>query len=480
MAVGEIFFGYGAVGSSGVVGIRKQGTIRYQALCKCILDNITVDGINLGGMTWEEGRDAVRTQARDKQSGWYVLLKTPAGDSKYITAETLGISFDPTVALQKAWAIGHDASETNQKTVFERWEEIERMKSSSAEFFSAEQNADTSIVDAILNNAEQAAYIPPHDAAIIGFDPNNTKDPFTFQVECYGQQLNTSLVKEQILHMVHTFQSGEILLEPETIYPGVTVEQLKKSFSRRARAVTPIAPDSTAERTNNIRVAFSKINGMTLKHGKKFSFNGVVGRRTLKNRFFEANEYAYGELVVGVGGGVCQASTTIYLAAVQAGMTVLNRKPHSNPVSYTDVGMDATVSDTKGHEIDFVFRNDSGDSVYIFANVIQDPSSKKRLLCEVLIYGLDMGNVRYALETEIVQRLPKPGKEDREYVQDTKATYVTFTDEEKVVIKASEGCVVDSYISVYVDGVQTERKKVDRDTYPNRRERVYVGVTPRW
>ncbi|MCL1855515.1 MAG: hypothetical protein FWF86_07255, partial [Clostridia bacterium] len=69
---------------------------------------------------------------------------------------------------------------------------------------------------------------------------------------------------------------------------------------------------------------------------------------------------------------------------------------------------------------------------------------------------------------------------DREEIQDTKATYVTFTDEEKVVIKASEGYVVDSYVCTVVDGVQVERKKVDRDTYPNRKERVYVGVTPRW
>ena len=225
-------------------------------------------------------------------------------------------------------------------------------------------------------------------------------------------------------------------------------------------------------------MAFSKINGMILESGKKFSFNSVVGSRTTKNGFHEAFEYNRGELVIGVGGGVCQASTTVYLAAIKAGMTVLNRTAHSAPVSYTEMGKDATVSDTKGREIDFVFRNDSGDRVFILARLITDPSNKKRILCEVHIFGLDLGNVRFELEAEVVQRLPKP--EEKEYIPDKDAKYVIFEDEEHVVMKASEGFVVDSYLCTYVDGVKVEQKKLYRDTYPNRAERVYVGVTPRW
>ncbi len=441
---------------------------------KVFLDNVSVDGIDLSGMTWEEGGNAVWAQAQAKQASWSVRLKTPTGNYKDITAETLGIAFDPSAALEQAWAIGHDTSRTERKTIFELQLEIDRMKESKAEFFSAEQSANTATIDSILENAAKDAYREPRDATITGYDPNNTGNPFSFTPEVAGQELDTAAIKDQIMTMVQTFQSGELVLQPTVLAPQVTVAQLQENLSLRARVVTPIDKHSTEERNNNIRNAFSKINGMVINDGGKFSFNKVVGKRTINNGFFEAFEYNYGEKVTGVGGGVCQASTTVYLAAVQAGMSITGRKAHGTPVSYTDLGKDATVSDTKGREIDFTFKNDSGSKVFLAAHVIADPANQKRLLCEVRVYGKALGNVRYELEAEIIERLPMPT--EPEYVEDTKGRYTTFFGEEVTVIEASEGFVVDSYLCTIVDGVQTERKKMGRDTYPNRPARIYVGV----
>lgn len=438
------------------------------------LDNISVDGIPLGGKTWAQGSAEVWGQANAKQSGWYVRLSNAAGEYKDITAETLGITFDPSAALEEAWAIGHSTSRNNPKTIFAMQQEIQAMKGGSREFFSFQQSANTAPIDTILTTLQRAAYIPPQDAAITGFDPDNFQNPFSFQREVWGQELNTAAIKEQILEMVRTFESGAILLEPTPLQPRVTVEMLQKTVSLRARVVTPIDKHSTPERNDNIRVAFGKINRMVMKDGDKFSFNKVVGRRSEKNGFFQAYEYNYGELVPGWGGGVCQASTTVYLAAVRAGMTIVDRTAHGTPVAYTEMGKDATVSDTRGREIDFVFRNNSGGQVFLSAHVISDPSNKNRLLCEVRIYGQDLGNVRYELETEVVETLAMPT--EPEYIQDTKGKYTTVLGEEVEVIKASEGYVVDSYLCTIVDGVQTERKKMGRDTYPARRARIYVGA----
>ena len=99
---------------------------------------------------------------------------------------------------------------------------------------------------------------------------------------------------------------------------------------------------------------------MSIPNGSKFSFNDTVGPRNFSTGFLPAIEYAYGTEQWGWGGGVCQASTTVYLAAIQSGMTILSREPHSMAVSYTEYGKDATVSDTRGREIDFSFRNESG------------------------------------------------------------------------------------------------------------------------
>ena len=462
-----------AIGVTGIWFYISNIQAEVRPYLSVFLDNVYVDGINLSGMKWSEGVEAVWAQAQAKQGSWYVRLKSPTGIYNDITAETLGISFDPSLALEQAWAVGHDTSATNRRTIFELKAEVDRMRGSRVDYYSVEHSADTSPIDGILQSLVNAAYVAPQDAQAIGFDPNNLSAPFSFQKEVYGQYLDVEAVKEEILTMVHTFQSGEITLTPTLLPPAITVADLQRNYTLRYRAYTPIDRHSTEARNNNIRVAFSKINGLVITNGSTFSFNKRVGKRTQSNGFSEALEYAYGELVTGVGGGVCQASTTIYLAAVHSGMTILERKPHSNPVNYTQMGKDATVSD---RGIDFAFKNECGGTIFITAHVLKDPSNSNRLICEVRIYGPDMGNIRYNLETVPLQTIPIP---EPERVRDTKGQYVVYEDEEYIVSKGNEGYRVETYLNRVVDGVQVEHAKLYTDVYPARAPRVYYGVTPR-
>ena len=437
------------------------------------LDHVSVDGIDLSGKTWEEGSRLVWEQINQKQNGWYVRLRNTHGDYKDITAETLGISFDPTAALQQAWEVGHN----DQLNLFELHAEIELAKAAESHAFSsAEQSANTTPIDTILSTLEQAAYRAPSDAYIVSFNPDDSANPFTFQQEVYGQRLDTSAIREQILDMVANLQSGEILLQTEILYPSVTVEQLSQTVALRNRSYTDISTSSTEDRTENIRIAFSKINGTILAHGEKFSFNKIVGRRTRENGFLPAIEYAYGLQTMGWGGGVCQASTTMYLAAVQSGMTILKREPHSMAVNYTELGMDATVSDTIGREIDFSFQNNTGSPVYIAAHVVKSPTSKKKLACEVRIYGQSLGDVSYKLEAETVQVIPKPltpiMKEDKN------GDYVTYTDEQHV-LQGRDGYVVNAYLVTTQNGHTLSRDLITTDTYPEKADTIYTGVKNR-
>ena len=436
------------------------------------LDNISVDGIDLSGKTWDEGSRLVWDQINQKQNGWYIRLRNERGDYKDITAQTLGISFDPTAALQQAWAIGHDPS----MDAFQLQMEIELAKSQANAFSSAEQSADTTPIDTILATLEQAAYRAPSDAYIISFNPDDENEPFTYQPEIYGQRLNTAAIREQILAMVGSLQSGEILLQTEILYPNVTVEQLSRTVALRNRSVTAISTSSTEDRTENIRIAMRKINGTILEPGKTFSFNKVVGRRTMENGFLPAIEYAYGLQQMGWGGGVCQASTTMYLAAVQSGMTIVERVPHSMAVNYTELGMDATVSDTIGREIDFTFKNDTGSPVYIAAHVKQSSSSKRRYVCEVRIYGQSLGDITYKLEAETVEVIPKPFIP--ELKTDKDGDYVTYVDETHTV-EGREGYVVNAYLTAYQNGYAIARDLISTDTYPEKADTIYSGTKNR-
>lgn len=102
--------------------------------------------------------------------------------------------------------------------------------------------------------------------------------------------------------------------------------------------------DSDENRVNNIRLASQKINGLVLKPGETFSFNKIVGKRDYNKGYKKAKVLVNGESNEGVGGGICQLSSTVYNAAVKSGMQIIERHTHSGEVGYIPRGQDAAVS----------------------------------------------------------------------------------------------------------------------------------------
>ena len=98
------------------------------------------------------------------------------------------------------------------------------------------------------------------------------------------------------------------------------------------------------DRSQNIAIAASLIDGIILQAYGEFSFNQTVGRRTAETGFKQAKIIVNGEYVLGVGGGVCQVSTTLYNAALKSGLTVTEFHPHSLRVGYVAPSRDAMVS----------------------------------------------------------------------------------------------------------------------------------------
>ena len=100
---------------------------------------------------------------------------------------------------------------------------------------------------------------------------------------------------------------------------------------------------AVAERTHNLRVAASRVDGTVLMPGERLDFNAVVGERNQANGFRPAPQIADGELVDGIGGGTCQIAGTLHAAAFFAGLPILDRSPHSRPSAYIWMGLDAAV-----------------------------------------------------------------------------------------------------------------------------------------
>lgn len=433
--------------------------------------NVYVDGIHLGGMTQQEALDAVATQAQQRNDAWKVQLTYQGQLVTELNASQLGMTVDVYEPLRQAWAQGHTG------TTQQRLAAMKALEQEPYQAYSALPSGDTSVVDNVLAELKSKVYRAPQDAALLTFNPESVTDPFTFQEEVVGRVLDTEPIKEKIYQMVSTLESGSIEIEPTLTQPQVTVADLEKLVTLRGSASTTVSYRSTENRTNNIRRAFQLISGTIIQPGETFSFNGIVGERSTANGFYEAVEYAYGEQVMGIGGGVCQASSTVYQAAVAAGMQITKREQHSLAVNYAEYGFDATVYWSKSRKIDLAFKNTSDSAIYIAASVQMDPNNRKQWIAKVSIYGADLGNVTYKLETDEPQVLEAPT--DVKYVKDKKQEYVTYVDEEEVVQKASEGYVIDSYCVKYVDGVAVERTHLYTDRYEPKQKIVYVGVKER-
>lgn len=121
--------------------------------------------------------------------------------------------------------------------------------------------------------------------------------------------------------------------------------------------------DNGENRINNILLACQKVSGMKLSPEEEFSFNNVTGKKNAKNGYKVAPVLVDGEKSYGIGGGVCQVSTTIYMTALAGGFEITEHHNHSESVAYAPDGNDATV--VYGVK-DFKFVNNTDSDIYIY------------------------------------------------------------------------------------------------------------------
>ena len=144
-----------------------------------------------------------------------------------------------------------------------------------------------------------------------------------------------------------------------------------------SEASTPIYDDSS-NRVNNMKIAADTINETVLAPGEIFSFNDTVGKRTAEKGYKSAPILYHGKHKKGVGGGVCQISTTLYLAVEDCGLEIVERHKHDKEVAYSPGGKDSTVN---YGSLDFKFKNTCDRPVKINLSVGEESVSAKLSKC---------------------------------------------------------------------------------------------------
>ena len=221
------------------------------------------------------------------------------------------------------------------------------------ELITEEQSPNPLDIDAIHNEIYKQAT-----------DAYFTQDPYAVYPSENG--LDFAISVDEAKAMLEQEQE-EYVIPLQVLYPNVTTNMIgQEAFPDLLSSFPTYYSTRDTDRTTNLILAANKINGTVVMPGEVFSYNTVVGERTIAAGYKEAPIYVSGEVVDGLGGGICQVTSTLYNAVVYANLEIVERSNHQFVPSYVTASRDATV--VYG-SIDFKFKNNRNYPIKIMCSV---------------------------------------------------------------------------------------------------------------
>ena len=315
--------------------------------------------------------------------------------------------------------------------------EIKNVDTSEKEIDLSTEEKEPEPID--LDNVYSEVHTEPKDAYY-------TKDPFTLYPHVDGIDFDISMEEAKKLLEEN---KEEYVIPLKITKPDITTDEIgSEGFPDLLGTYKTYYNSSNKDRTTNLRLASNKIDGTVLMPGETFSYNKVVGERTIAAGYKEAPIYAGGKVVDGIGGGICQVSSTLYNAVIFANLDIVSRTNHRFVPSYVTAGRDATV--VYG-SIDFKFKNTRKYPIKI-------ESSVSGGVAKVSIYGMkEEKEYDVKIETKITGSIP------------TKTVYEEDSalpaGKEKVVQKGHKGTYSEAYKVVYYNGKVVSRTLLSKDKY---------------
>ena len=396
-----------------------------------IKKGVTIEGIDVSELSKEEAKQKVQEQFLNTLDN---TIYFQYGESQYSLAlEQISVKFKLDEAVDKAYNMGREGS------IIQRDIEILKLTKNTQNITIDVSYDDVALDACILDisaklpeQVEQPSYYIEGNDLIItsgkigkaaksdetkqlivnALNNKNYKDVF-YDIPTYDKypdEINVDKIHSEIYKEV---KDAYYTVEPRVLYPDETgvdfqesVDTVKGQISseKKDEYVVPLkytranitvndlgtdafpnqlATTSTpyvnnANRTTNLRLAANKINGTVLMPGETFSYNTIVGERTIEAGYRNAAIYENGQVVDGLGGGICQVSTTLYNSVLKTDLEVVERTNHMFLATYAPGGLDATVA---YGSLDFKFKNNRNYPIKIIAGV-------ENGYCTVQILGL--------------------------------------------------------------------------------------------
>jgi len=310
----------------------------------------------------------------------------------------------------------------------------------------------------VLQPLKEKRYIPPQDAHV-----RAEGGKLIFIPHRKGKGLKIKKIKDRLLEELSSWPAFPLTLhvEREDLHPEVEISHLLKRgiIDKISMAVTYFNTKDI-NRSHNITLAAGKVDNTILAPGEIFSFNQIVGEASLEEGFREAPVIVNDRLVLGPGGGICQVSSTIYNAALKAGLSIVERHNHGLPVGYLPPGYDATVA---YNYRDLKFMNDTSFYILIHLQISDSELS-------VTFFGDPSRTKEVEIITKSIQVIDPPV-----HYRELKDHPISY---KELIQKGHPGYIVETTRIFYENGEEVYRESLGKNYYSPTPKVYAVGVLP--
>jgi vancomycin resistance protein YoaR len=359
-----------------------------------IYPKVTMLGISFGGKTKQEVSEYWEKQNKPFSTTQFEL--THENNIATISGSDIQLGYDATLSAAQAYAIGRSGNWASD--IYNQLNSVE---------LTPRFHWDSSPIDEALNDLAERIDIPVENA-LFKFSGGKVT---AFKPSRDGRKLNIEKTKQQLdrafLLITKTREQKIIVnLTVDPVYPSTTTDRanaygIKELIGRGYSEFS----GSISGRIHNVALAASRLNGILIKPGETFSFNKALGDISAATGYQSAYIIKEGRTVLGDGGGVCQVSSTLFRAALEAGLPIVERHAHAYRVHYYEEGgfkpgLDATVFDPSA---DFKFTNDT--PTYI---LIQAYPDTRNLTLTFELYGAKDGRTSEIFNHKVWDITPPP------------------------------------------------------------------------
>lgn len=431
-------------GSSLLVNAEETETVK---------SNVYIEDIDISGMTAEEVNAAVEDYIEEVRN-MPVILRAAQGNEIEVTVAEFGLEWTNTDIAETALSIGTTGNP------IARYKEVKDLENNGMTY-RLEYSFDDAMVAQVIQ--EKCLEFDQHAQSAT---MERINGEFVIHEEVVGAVVDETASAEAIktaLSSEDSFNTDSLVIDlvAKVEEPVGTAEDLLAVKDLLGSFTTSYSSSGTS-RSANVANGASLINGSVIYPGEEFSFYDNVKPFTYDNGYFMAGSYLSGMVVDSMGGGICQVSTTLYNAVLNAELEVTERHNHSMIVTYTQVSGDAAISESAGK--DFRFVNNTDYPIYIEGITSED----KKITFN--IYGVETRDANRTVEyvNEILQVI----QPDYEKIIPDPGQGVGYVK----VQSAHVGYKARLWKVVYVDGIEVSREQVNTSSYSMSPRTAVVGV----